>query len=65
MYIKPALPCLPFFVVFSINLSSRPEWEGNDTVKGVGEPNCHIVQTEKKASKPTTTIKLTRKLRDY
>nr|AAC37665.1 mammary transforming protein [Mus musculus domesticus]prf//2021425A MAT1 gene [Mus musculus] len=30
MYIKPALPCLPFFVVFSINLLSRPEreWEG-------------------------------------
>lgn len=30
MYIKPALPCLPFFVVFSINLLSKPEreWEG-------------------------------------
>lgn len=33
MYIKPALPCLPFFVVFSINLLSRPEreWEGDAT----------------------------------
>uniref|UniRef100_A0A2I3RG38 Uncharacterized protein n=1 Tax=Pan troglodytes TaxID=9598 RepID=A0A2I3RG38_PANTR len=37
MYIKTALPCLPFFVVSSINLLSRPErgWEGNATVKGV------------------------------
>lgn len=39
MYIKPALPCLPFFVVFSINLLSRPEreWAGMHR-KGVVEP---------------------------
>lgn len=48
MYIKPALPCLPFFVVFSINLLSRPEreWEGNATAKEVAEPNCYVVETE-------------------
>lgn len=68
MYIKPALPCLPFFVVFSINLLSRPEqeWEGIATVKGVTEPNCYIVQMEKKAFKPTTAnIKFTCEFRDY
>uniref|UniRef100_A0A8C0XXB8 Uncharacterized protein n=1 Tax=Castor canadensis TaxID=51338 RepID=A0A8C0XXB8_CASCN len=50
MYIKPALPCLPFFVVYSINLLSRPEqgWERNATAKGVAESNCYIVQTERK-----------------
>lgn len=50
MYIKPALPCLPFFVVSSINLLSRPErgWEENATVKGVAESNCYIVKTKKK-----------------
>lgn len=50
MYIKPALPCLPFFVLSSINLLSRPGrgWEGNATVKGVAESNCYIVKTEKK-----------------
>lgn len=46
MYIKPTLPCLPFFVVSSINLLSRPEqgWEGNATMKGVAESNCYIEQ---------------------
>lgn len=68
MYIKPALPCLPFFVFFSINLLSRPEqeWEGIVTVKGVTEPNCYIVQKEKKVFKPTTVnIKFTCELSEY
>uniref|UniRef100_A0A8C9PKF1 Uncharacterized protein n=1 Tax=Spermophilus dauricus TaxID=99837 RepID=A0A8C9PKF1_SPEDA len=49
MYIKPALPCLPFFVVSSINLLSRPEWgwQGSATVTGVAEANCYIFRTEK------------------
>lgn len=49
MYIKPALPCLPFFVVSGINLLSRPGrgWKGNATVKGVAESNCYIVKTKK------------------
>lgn len=35
-------------------------------MKGVTEPNCYIVQMEKKAFKPTTAnIKFTCELRDY
>uniref|UniRef100_A0A452SYW4 Uncharacterized protein n=1 Tax=Ursus maritimus TaxID=29073 RepID=A0A452SYW4_URSMA len=48
MYIKPALPCLPFLVVSSINLLSRPGrgWEGNATAKGVPVKLLHS-QSEK------------------
>lgn len=67
MYIKPALPCLPYFVVSSINLLSRPEqgWEGNATVKGVAESNGYTVQTKKESFFALKNIKLTSSLRGY
>lgn len=66
--LNPHCHVCPFFVVFGINLLSRPEqeWEGIVTVKGVTEPNCYIAQMEKKAFKPiTANIKFTCDLRDY
>lgn len=48
MYIKPALPCLPFLVVSSINLLSRPGrgGEGNTTAKGVPVTLLHSQNEE-------------------
>nr|AAA98120.1 unknown [Homo sapiens] len=66
MYIKTALPCLPFFVVSSINLLSRPErgWEGNATVKGVGRIKLlHSPKQKRRAF--SKNIKFTCSLRDY
>lgn len=59
MYIKPALPCLPFFVVSSSNLLSRPELglEGNAAVKGGAESNCLTVKTKRTLKKFTFTLK--------
>lgn len=66
MYIKPALPCLPFFVVFSINLLSRPEreWEG-DATERKWQSQIVRVQTEKNTFQQTTTnVTFTCELRD-
>lgn len=65
MYIKPALPCLPFFVVSSINLLSRPELgpEGNAAVKGGAESNCLTVN-KKNFKKIYITFTLKRLFRE-